>query len=518
MIANILSFKKSKQVKGFTIIELIVVLVIIGLMATISVVSYGSWRQNLDSVNIKNDLFNLSTAMNSARNFDSEYPDSVPSNFVATEGIILSGGSYDDGNSFCISGYNEADPTNIYHIDSSDGDDAVAVAGDCQAVSKTWLALDSNGVHTCAIYKDNQVYCWGKNDYGQLGDGTTNNSINPVAVDTTGVLNGKSIKSVYTNLYHSCAIASDDRVYCWGRNFGRLGNDDVADSSVPVAVDVSGVLSGKAVVKVALGNYFSCAITTEGRAYCWGMNNNGNLGTGDYTNTIVPVAVSTSGLLSGKFIIDISAGYYGHACVVDSIGDAFCWGDNSSGGRLGNGSEYIALLPVAVDKTGVLAGKQLKSISAGTVSTCAVSTDGLGYCWGNGGYGRLGNNSSVNSPYPVEVIMDGALAGKTLKQISAASSHTCALASDNQVYCWGHNAEGQCGYGNTTDSRVPLKVLPTGVLNGKTIEYALSSAYGHSYAISDEGDVYSWGYNAYGILGDSTTDQRNSPVLMSVTP
>ena len=249
---------------------------------------------------------------------------------------------------------------------------------------------------SCAIASDDKAYCWGYNSEGNLGNNSTANSRVPVAVNTSGVLAGKTIKQISS----SCAIASDDKAYCWGLgSAGRLGNNSTADSSIPVAVDTSGVLAGKTIKQISTGGTHNCAIASDDKAYCWGYNSEGNLGNNSTANSRVPVAVNTSGVLAGKTIKQISAGS-SHTCAIASDDKAYCWGYNSEG-NLGNNSTANSRVPVAVNTSGVLAGKTIKQISAGGTHTCAIASDDKAYCWGVGL--ALGNNSINNSLVPTHV-------------------------------------------------------------------------------------------------------------------
>ena len=165
----------------------------------------------------------------------------------------------------------------------------------------TFVQLSAGHRHTCAIASDNKAYCWGQNTYGQLGNGTTSNSSTPVAVSASGVLAGKTIKQISSSGYHSCAIASDDKVYCWGfNNRGQLGDGTTTNSNVPVAVNTSGALAGKTISQLSANGYHTCVIDSDGKAYCWGLGLSGQLGQGTATDSSVPVAVNTSGVLAGK--------------------------------------------------------------------------------------------------------------------------------------------------------------------------------------------------------------------------
>ena len=153
----------------------------------------------------------------------------------------------------------------------------------------------------------------------------------------------------------------------------------------------------------------------------------------------------------------IGSGEGSRACAISLSNRAYCWGSGSSG-QLGNNSTTNSSSPVAVNTTGVLAGKTIKQISAGSFHTCAIASDNKAYCWGSGTSGQLGNNLYTNSSIPVAVNTTGVLAGKTIKQISNGSSHTCAIASDDKAYCWGSGSFGALGNNSAANSSVPVRV------------------------------------------------------------
>lgn len=161
--------------------------------------------------------------------------------------------------------------------------------------------VSMGGYSACAINSSDMAYCWGRNDVGQLGNGSTTGSFTPVPVSTSGVLAGKTMLAISSGTNHACAIASDNNAYCWGAGAsGQLGNGLSADSSVPVAVSTTGVLSGKTILAIAAGDNYTCAIASDNQAYCWGGNGAGQLGNNSTTPSNTPVVVNTSGVLSGK--------------------------------------------------------------------------------------------------------------------------------------------------------------------------------------------------------------------------
>ena len=350
----------------------------------------------------------------------------------------------------------------------------VLVESDVTLLGKTLVQVGSGGNFSCGLTSDAQVYCWGSNARGQLGDGGAipgTNSTVPVGVSTSGVLSGKSVTQLSVGTLFACAVTSDGGAYCWGNGTaGNLGNNLYSDSSSPVAVDTSGVLSDKTVAQVSAGWRNACGVTSDGAAYCWGYNSFGQLGDNSTTTSPVPVAVSTAGVLLGKTVKQISqsSAMFGHTCAVTADGAAFCWGLNTSG-QLGDLTTTYSQIPVAVKADGVLSGKSIAQVSAGVSHTCAVTTDGLAYCWGDNANGQLGDGTITQSTVPVAVSTAGVLANKKVAQITAASSSSCAITNEGLAYCWGSNSNGRLGNSSTVDSYAPVAVTASGVLSGKFI-------------------------------------------------
>jgi alpha-tubulin suppressor-like RCC1 family protein len=314
---------------------------------------------------------------------------------------------------------------------------------------------------------------------------------------------------------HPCAI-SGGRAYCWGNNNdGELGDGTTVSASVPVAVNTSGALAGKTLIEVTTGDSLdTCALDTAGAAYCWGNGALGLLGDGSTISSTLPVAVQTSGVLAGKTLTQISAGY-NETCALDSAGAAFCWGNNNDG-ELGDGSTTASSVPVAVSTSGVLAGKTLTQISAGFLQVCAVDTTGVAYCWGFNGSGQLGHPGLSDSDVPVAVDRGGVLAGKRLTQISAGFLQVCAVDSTGLGYCWGNDSYGQLGDGTIASSDVPVAVTSRGVLAGKALTQISTNFY-QTCAVDSVGVAFCWGGNPDGELGNSTTKNSDVPVAVNAS-
>jgi len=298
----------------------------------------------------------------------------------------------------------------------------------------------------------------------------------------------------------------------WGDNsVGQLGSNGTFNTPIPVPVDMSGVLSGKTVVATAAGNGpmpLSLALTSEGNLFAWGYNSDGQLGNNSTTSSSVPVAVDMSGVLAGKTVVAIAVNM-GHSLALTSDGQVFAWGNNS-GGQLGNNSTASSSVAVPVDMSGALAGKTVVAIAAGDMHSMALTSDGNVFAWGSNWSGQLGNNSTTSSPVPVPVDMNGALAGKTVVAI-AGMSHSLALTSDGQVFAWGNNFSGQLGNNSTANSPVPAPVDMSGALAGQTV-VAVAAGMGHSLALTTDGKVFSWGNNYSGQLGNNSTTSSPVPV------
>jgi hypothetical protein len=310
---------------------------------------------------------------------------------------------------------------------------AINPSNQCEscAPSLSLTAWTQRGAQECSIITAGQHYtcaavggsakCWGANGSGTLGDGTNTRQTSPVQV--TGLTSGVRAISSAGDSYHTCALVNGG-VQCWGRNsHGELGNNPMASSLVPVPVD--GLSSG--VIGLSVGGNHSCALLTGGSLRCWGWNISGALGL-DPLETLeayVPGA-PVAGL--GGPVQAVALGQE-HTCALVG-GGVKCWGSNTDG-QLGN---PLALDPSFTPVSVALLTSGVQAISTSRRHTCAL-VNGEVRCWGNGGNGRLGNDSTANSPVPVSVL---GLPGPA-QAIAAGGSHSCAVVSGN-VYCWGGNS------------------------------------------------------------------------------
>jgi alpha-tubulin suppressor-like RCC1 family protein len=392
---------------------------------------------------------------------------------------------------------------------------AVTVGGSSAILSTTILTQITTGSNfACALSSAGAAYCWGAGNNDQLGNGTSPATQDTaVAVTTTGALSGVILTQVNAGNFFVCALGSTGAAYCWGHGLdGALGNNSTTSSSVPVAVSTSGVLSGVTLTQVSPGGApFVCALGTSGTAYCWGTNTTGQAGNPDTAvSFLVPVTVALSQPTT------VAAGTI-HSCEIDN-GLAYCWGDNSNG-ELGNSSTMTSSVPVAVWTGGVLSGVTLTQIATGTNFSCALSAAGAVYCWGLGTSGQLGNNSITSSSTPVPVYTGGALSGLTLTQITANGASACALASTGAAFCWGAGGSGQLGNSLTpTTQDTAVAVTTAGTPLSGLILTGISSGGTSTCALASTGAAYCWGLGTSGQLGNSASSSSSTAVAVTATP
>jgi len=354
----------------------------------------------------------------------------------------------------------------------------------------TPTGVSAGGEYTCVRLPDGTAQCTGRNQYGQHGNGTDNNSsvLDPVSGITTAA-------QVVAGDEFACALLTDGTARCWG--FGESGQrgDGSFGTFAFSPVAVSG-LTGAVALDAGYGH--TCARLADATMACWGENREGQLGDGTTANPGTPHPVAVSGI-SGT--TGFTTGAY-HTCALTGNGALRCWGRNDSG-QLGDGTYSSSSTARLVDGlTGVAA------VSGGGAHTCAVLSDGTVRCWGENRYGQVGDGmTGTTVTTPVEVVgMTGAV------DVSAGWGHTCALLADGSVQCWGHNEFGQLGDGTTTDRATPVPV------SGLTGAVAVTAGWWHhSCALLRDGTVRCWGANEWGQLGNGTTTPSLSPVTMSGT-
>jgi alpha-tubulin suppressor-like RCC1 family protein len=349
------------------------------------------------------------------------------------------------------------------------------------------VALGGN--HTCAIKTDGSLWCWGYNEYGQLGDGYVHYPYSNIPVPITS-----GVSSVELGGNHTCAIKTDGSLWCWGANwYGQLGDGTYTNRDTPFQIMSSGVSS------VALGYTHTCAIKTDGSLWCWGRNNYGQLGDGTSVQKTTPYSVITpAGALS------ISVGR-NHSCAIKTDGSLWCWGNNEYG-QLGNGESVWLFwegfyLPSQVSPPML---SDVLFVSLGGSHSCAIKIDGSLWCWGYNYYGQLGDGTYANSYTPVQIM------SSEVSSVALGGDHTCAIKTDGSLWCWGDNEYGQLGDGTNSNRNTPVQIMSSGVSSVALGVY-------HTCAIKTDGSLWCWGSNYYGQVDGNGTFDTNEAFARKVT-
>jgi alpha-tubulin suppressor-like RCC1 family protein len=346
--------------------------------------------------------------------------------------------------------------------------------------------------HSCALDKNKKAYCWGSNSDGQVGDGTISEPRRtPVAV-----VGGHKFVALTAGAGYTCGLeananadASNGDAYCWGRNAnGELGDGTTTRHAEPTLV--TGGLKFK---MLSAGWGFTCGVAFSQNAYCWGLNGNGQLGDGTTTNSLSPKLVA-----GNKSWRSISAGWL-FTCGVLNTNPVWCWGANTRG-QVGDGTTTQRLVP-----TQVVGTLSLGAISAGWEHVCGTSTGVAAYCWGSNEYGSLGDGTTVDQHgNPKELPSTGGV----FVQIAAGVYHTCAVTAAGNGFCWGASNYGQVGNGTISEPHSPVAVS-----GGHTFS-AIRTGNGHSCGGAEGGQVFCWGKGSDGALGNGTIADQWTPVLV----
>ncbi len=358
------------------------------------------------------------------------------------------------GAAIALGGSESDSPTTVAGSSTSGPSTSGSPAG-----SGTFDSIASSGDSTCAV-RDGRLYCWGGNERGTLGDGTTTDRPRPVAITGISDVSAVSMGGLGT----TCAISSGD-LYCWGYGVGQPGQN------VPLPTKVTG-LSRVSAVSVGLT---ICAIS-DGDAYCWRNNASGQVGNGSTGSVDVPARVAG--------LTDVTAVSTSHttSCAIAG-GSAYCWGNNREG-QIGDGTTIDRLTP-----TRVLGLDSPTSISASLYSTCAVAGSGGVFCWGQNTSGQLGDGTEQNRRTPTRIDVRGAT------EVSTAAYGGCAAAGSS-AYCWGSRSD--------QPDKSPDRV------NGLSGVTEVTTGSANVCAVADD-EMYCWGLNGKGQLGNGTTTTSSEP-------
>lgn len=370
--------------------------------------------------------------------------------------------------------------------------------------------------HSGATTQNGDLYVWGNNEYGQLGNGTTTDSSTPKKIMS-------KVKSISLGCCHSGAITENGDLYMWGcNNYGELGDGTTTNRYTPTKI-MSNVKS------VSLGYHRSGAITENGDLYMWGNNDRGVLGDGTETNRYIPTKIK-----SNVKSVSLSSS---NSAAIDENSDLYMWGRNFEG-QIGDGTTTNKYTPTKIMSN-------VKSVGLGYDCSGAIAENGDLYMWGTNHYGQLGDGTRNNKYTPTKIMSD-------VKSVSFDDFHSGAITDNGDLYMWGWNKFGQLGESTITNRYTPTKIMSNvkevslkgyysgaitedgdlymwgRILDGTTTDSSIpikiisnvkfvSFGYGREASITENGELYMWGYNRYGEIGNGTiTEYEDNPTKISI--
>jgi alpha-tubulin suppressor-like RCC1 family protein len=379
-------------------------------------------------------------------------------------------------------------------------------------VSVTARAISGGGYHTCEITTTNKARCWGDNSFGQLGLNILAPAVGDVAGEmstlTDSELGTRRIAQVVAGADYACAIlgsTTPGAVKCWGYNGdGNLGvgdtnnrGDDAGETGTGLPTLALG--TGRTAKWLAAGDGHTCAVLDNNTLKCWGRNDMGQEGYGDFTTRLSPSA-STINLGTGRTVhatvaYPVSAGNE-HTCVILDNSQIKCWGENTDG-QLGYGDTTLRTAPAATT-INLGTGRSAKAVATGQSYTCALLDTSQITCWGRNDDGQHGyGDTAIRLSPPTTTVNLGT--GRSAKALAIGGTTTCALLDNNTVKCWGYNGSGQAGQGNSLPQfSPPSTAIDLG--SGQTV-LSIDVGYQHVCAVLATNQVKCWGQNAAGQLG-----------------
>jgi len=347
---------------------------------------------------------------------------------------------------------------------------------------KTFCEIVSS-IFSAGIEHNGQVWCWGENGYGSLGNYSTLNKCTPVSIHG----NKKTFCQITAGFTYAFAIQHNGQAWGWGYNgFGQLGNNTAVSRCTPVSIHGN----KKTFCKISAGDHHIVAIQHNGQIWGWGYNGYGQLGNNSITNQCTPVSVH-----GNKKTFCQIAGTNLKTLSIDYKGQVWGWGYNDRG-SIGNDSSTSVRTPVSIHG----AKKTFCQISSGVHHTLAIDHSGKPWAWGGFDFSQLAINLIEDKKTPVGI-------KDSFNFVSAGDSHAMGIETNGQVWGWGYNIYGMVGDNTITSRRAPVSLLG----NKKTF-CKIESGYWHTIAIQHNGQIWGWGYNSYGMVGDNTSTSRRTPV------
>jgi alpha-tubulin suppressor-like RCC1 family protein len=373
----------------------------------------------------------------------------------------------------------------------ANNDETITVPIQEPTLANDWASVAAGDLHVCALKTDGRIFCWGRNGYGQGGNGTSAQQITATqevtaAADWIAITAGRD---------HTCALKSDGRLFCWGSGeFGQVGNGVHEVINVAPTQEASAATDWVSVS--AGGGDYTCAVKEDGRLFCWGHADYGTLGNSSNVQRDAPVQETT-------FATDwavVSAAPFQHACGLKRDGRIFCWGRGRD--YLGAETSWMQWTPAQE----VTQRADWSAVSTSAVRSCAITAEHALYCWG----GELGGLAGDLQPWseiaplaPTEELTSS----RDWAQVSTGGGHTCAIKLDGTLFCWGLNDDGQLGDGTVTSTLEPVQEMTLA-----TDWASVSSGLHYTCATKVDGRLFCWGVNEVGQLGRGNTEPSLVPV------
>jgi alpha-tubulin suppressor-like RCC1 family protein len=350
----------------------------------------------------------------------------------------------------------------------------------------------ADGEHACALTAEGRVYCWGSDQYGELGTGSSPDSCRiladlwvPCSVGALPVDSQERFASLALGTYHTCGLTPSGRAHCWGRNdSGQLGDGTTQRRFTPQALAGDHVFTA-----LSAAHTHTCGITDSGALFCWGANRWGAMG-----DPADSVAIPRHTAPAHRF--QLVATSQDHTCGHTVEGSTLCWGANQFG-QLGVDSVRSTCpagatqVPCTSEPQEVESAPVFRALAATFGVTCGLGVEGTAYCWGRNDLGQLGDGTRENRTDPTPVVGEITFSGLTVGR-----RHVCALDAGGEASCWGEDL-GSFGVGRERYSALSPEGSATGLAFG-----SLSAGLEQTCGIARSGLAWCWGRNLAGQLGN----------------
>jgi uncharacterized repeat protein (TIGR02543 family) len=365
------------------------------------------------------------------------------------------------------------------------------------------------------ILSDGSVYTFGENEFNQIGDQTTNDNLIPFNMSNSLYLNESAkITKIEAGYYHTGVLTNDGSLLMWGYNSkGQIGDGTIINKLNPIDISYYfGLEYDEKIIDIAFGGDHSMALSSSGKLFSWGGNSSGQLGKNDIVDSKTPYQITSFfELKEGEKIIKIDA-ESDNSSAITSDNRLFIWGENYFG-QIGNGSTTDQKKPLDITgRFSLESDENIALFSQGYSHSATLTSKGRLFTWGYNLNGQLGNQSTASQNIPIEITSFYNLnTNEKITKIEIGFHRSAFLTSQNRLFVWGNNSQGQLGTGNTNQLTVPVDITSlVPLIEGETV---LSIELGgtHTGIITSQGRLIMMGRNSSGQLGDGTTTNSLVP-------